>query len=190
MGEGRGSCQWFRVWWNQKGYSTHEKELFKLDVLTNFDADRRFDENKCFPNNTHKGMTSQRQIKFLLQIFLFWYIINFTGKLLQGWDKMRSTHNYPDMISIPAVPFFPLHAMCLPLYCTIRNKNHSLHRLKQPWDGGSQCNRFFGWSNLDVKESRLYSRCCQLVQWIKSPFTIQSALVRIRVGWLFFCFVL
>ena len=88
---------------------------------------------------------------------------------------MRSTHNYPDTISIPAVPFFPQHAMCLPLYCTIRNKNHSLHRLKQPWDGGSQCNCFFGWSNLDLKESRLYPRCCQLVQWIKSPFTIQSA---------------
>ena len=112
-------------------------------------------------------MTSQRQIKFLLQIFLFWYIINFTGKLLQGWDKMRSTHNYPDTISIPTVLFFSLRAMCLPLYCTIRNKNHSLHRLKQPWDGGSQCNRFFGWSNLDVKESHLNSRCCQLVQWIK-----------------------
>ena len=93
----------------------------------------------------------------------------------EGWDKMRSTHNYPDMISIPTVPFFSLRAMCLPLYCTIRNKNHSLHRLKQPWDGGSQCNRFFGWSNLDVKESHLNSRCCQLVQWIKSPFTIQSA---------------
>ena len=135
-------------------------------------------------------MTSQRQIKFLLQIFLSWYPINFTGKLLQGWDKMRSTHNYPDMISIPTVPFFSLRAMCLPLYCTIRNKNHSLHRLKQPWDGGSQCHRFFGWSNLDVKESHLNSRCCQLVQWIKSPFTIQSAWVRIRVGWLFFCFVL
>ena len=50
-----------------EGDSTHEKELFKLNVSTNFDADRRFDENKCFPNNTHKGMTSQRQIKFLLQ---------------------------------------------------------------------------------------------------------------------------
>ena len=72
-------------------------------------------------------------------------------------------------------PFFSLRAMCLPLYCTIRNKNHSLHRLKQLWDGGSQCHRFFGWSNLDVKESHLNSRCCQLVQWIKSPFTIQSA---------------
>ena len=45
-----------------EGDSTHEKELFKLDVSTNFDADRRFDENKCF-----QILISQRQIKFLLQ---------------------------------------------------------------------------------------------------------------------------
>ena len=41
-----------------EGDSTHEKELFKLDVSTNFDADRRFDENKGFPNNTHNDKST------------------------------------------------------------------------------------------------------------------------------------
>ena len=113
MGEGRGSCQWFRVWWNQKGYSTHEKELFKLDVLTNFDADRRFDENKCFPNNTHKGMTSQRQIKFLLQIFLFWYIINFTGNYCKGGTKSVQRIIIQIWFLSQQFPFF----LCMPCVC-------------------------------------------------------------------------
>ena len=54
-----------------EGDSTHEKELFKLDVLTNFDADHRFDENKCFPNNTHKGMTVNGKLNFSCKSFCF-----------------------------------------------------------------------------------------------------------------------